>query len=392
MKYLFSILFSVFITLSLYGQSVDTLLYGNDTTICKILVKSKKNDYKVFIKKNFSVDWNEIYPEYGDFAFSESFRYKSIKLPDTEKRVWAKCYFDGQIQLLEYKYSYYLATPDKIYKLTSNNTINDKSVNRIQKSLFKGQMIAILSDKLDYDYSKLQYNAKSLVLPLIKYHQNYNLPYRDYNDYYPPNFDFVVGITGGIETMRLNLQTEEYILGNTTPVDYIEFCPTINAGIKLNIPKLSKRLYFTGGIELSKHKIDVYRKIDSESIMIYYADIQYDAVSCAFPVNVGFELLNNDMAVVAIQTGLKPFFLISSKAQMKLESEFNNIVNTRFITVNENRLPELFHNFGFKISSPALSNKLSAGIGYSYSLTQPVDEINAITHLNSLTFSILYSF
>lgn len=392
MKYLLSILFSVFIVVNLYGQSNDTLVFSGDTSYCKILVKNKKNDYRIFIKKNISTDWNEIYPEYGDFAFSENFCYVSVKLPDTEKKVWTKCYFEGQISLLEYKYSYYLTTPDKIYKLTSNKVKDDESVSQMQKSLFIGQMIAILSDKLDFDYSKLQYNAKSLALPLIKYHLNYNLSYRDYNDYYPANIDFVLGFTGGIETMRLNLQTEEYLFGKIIPVDYTEFSPAINTGIKLNIPKLSKRFYFTGEFELSKHKIDLYRKVNSESIAVYYADLQYDALSIAFPVNVGFEFLKSDFAVLAVQTGLKPFFIISSNAQMKLESEFNNIVKTKFITVNENSLPELFHNIGLKISSPALSNKLTAGIDYSYSLTPSVDEINSITHINSLTFSLLFSF
>ncbi len=392
MKYLLSILFSGFIVVNLYGQSNDTLMFGGDTTFCKILVKKKKGDYLVFIKKNISVDWNEIYPDYGDFAFSESFRYTSIKLPDTEKKVWAKYYFKGQISLLEYKYSYYLRTPDNIYKLTSDKSKNDESVSQAQKSLFKGQMIAILSDKLDFDYSKLQYNAKSLVQPLIKYHQNYNLPYHDYNDYYPPNADLVLGFTGGIETMRLNLQTEEYLFGKVIPVDYTEFYPTISAGVNLNIPKLSKRLYFAGEFELSKHKIDVYRKVNSESVAVYYTDLQYDAMSFAFQINVGYEFFKNDFAVLAVQTGLKPFFIISPDAQMKLESEINNIVNTKFITVNENSLPELFHNIGLKISSPALSKKLTAGVGYNYSLSQSVNQLNTIAHLNSLTFSILYSF
>jgi len=329
---------------------------------------------------------------HGDFVFSESFRHVSIKLPDTEKKVWAKCYFEGQIQLLEYKYSYYLTTPEKIYKLSSDKAKNEESGNRYQKSLFKGQMIAILSDKLDYEFTKLQYNPKSLVQPLIKYHEQNNLPYRDYNDYYPASVDYVFAFTGGFETMRLNLQTEEYAYGKFIPVDYTEFFPAISAGIKLNIPKLSKRLYFTAGFELSKHKIDVVRKTNSESITVYYTDLQYDAMSFAFPVNVGIEFLKNDFAVLAIQTGLKPFFNISSNAQMKLESDYNNIVNTKFITVNENSNPELFHDIGLKISSPVLSKKLTAGIGYSYSLTPSVDETNSISHLNSLTFSILFSF
>lgn len=392
MKYLLSILFSGFIVVNLYGQSIDTLMFGGDSTFCKILVKKKKGDYLLFIKKNISVDWNEIYPEYGDFAFSESFYYISIELPDTEKKVWAKYYFKGQISLLEYKHSYYLKTPDKIYKLASNKVKDNESVSQMQKSLFKGQMIAILSDKLDFDYSKLQYNAKSLVQPLIKYHQNYNLPYHDYNDYYPPNADLVLGFIGGIETMRLNLQTEEYLFGKVIPVDYTEFYPTISAGVNLNIPKLSKRLYFTGEFELSKHKIDVYRKVNSESVAVYYTDLQYDAMSLAFQINVGYEFFKNDFAVLAVQTGLKPFFIISSKAQMKLESEINNIVNTKFITVNENSLPELFHHIGLKISSPALSKKLTAGVGYNYSLSQSVNQLNCITHINSLTFSLLFSF
>lgn len=392
MKIFISILFPFLYGIQVYSQTSDTLISSNDTTFYQLMVKQKSGEYKVFFKTGISIDWNEVYPEYANVAFSEKYRYISIKLPDTESKVWAKCLFSGDYQLLEYNHKFYINGKDNIYKLTSpENDITDFN-KKTQRTLFIGQMIAIFNSSIDFDYKKLQYSPKSLVQPLIKYHEQNNLPYRDYNDYYPAHIDLALGLTGGIETMRLNLQTEEFLLGNEIPVDYTEFFPTISAEIKLNIPKLSKRLYFTGGVELSKHNIDVYSKINSESTVVYYSDLQYDAMSLAFPVNMGFEILKNDVAVVAIQTELKPFFIISSEAQMKLESEYNNIINTEFITVNENNVPELFHNIGLKICSPVLSKKLTAGIGYSYSLTPSVDEINSITHINSLTFSILLSF
>ncbi len=391
MKYLLSILFLVFISFQLHAQSTDTLLVGSDTIVCQIMVKQKKTEFQVFFKNSVSVDWNEIYPEYAKAAFSNSFRYISIKLPDNENKVWAKCYLDGEYQLLEYKRQYYVVGPENINKLTSvYEKLDVKKVT--QKTLFIGQMIAIFGNQINFNYSKLTYNSKSLVQPIIKYHETNKLPFHDYNDYYPAKLNFVVAVAGGIETMRLNLQPDEDSYGTTIPVDFKVFYPAVSLNTVLTVPKLSKRLYFTGGIEFAKHKIDIIKKASISQSVNYYTDLQYNALSFAVPIAVGYEFLKNNSAVVAIQTGIKPFRNITSEAELKLEKEENNVVNTSFITGNKNQKVQLYYNLGIKIYSPSISKRISIGINYDYSITPEAENIISISNKDALTFSAAFNF
>jgi len=391
MKYLLSILFLVFIGFQLHAQSTDTLLVGSDTIVCQIMVKQKKTEFQVFFKNSVSVDWNEIYPEYAKAAFSNRFRYISVKLPDTENKVWAKCYLNGTYQLLEYKRQYYVVGPENINKLTSvYEKLDVKKVT--QKTLFIGQMIVIFGNQIDFNYSKLNYNSKSLVQPIIKYHETNKLPFHDYNDYYPAKLNFVVAVAGGIETMRLNLQPDEDSYGTTIPVDFKVFYPAVSLNTVLTVPKLSERLYFTGGIEFAKHKIDITKKASISHPVIYYTDLQYNALSLAVPIAVGYEFLKSKEVVIALQTGIKPFKNVISDAELKLEKEENNVVNTSFITVNKNHKVQLYYNLGIKIYSPSISKRISIGVNYDYSITPEAENINSISNKDALTFSADFNF
>lgn len=391
MKYLLSILFLVFIGFQLHAQSKDTLLVGSDTIVCQIMVKQKKTAYQVFFKKSISVEWNEIYPDYANAVFSESFRYVSVKLPDTENKVWAKCYLDGEYQLLQYNRHYYVVGPEKINKLTS--VYEKLDMNKVtQKTLFIGQMIAIFGNQIDFNYPKLNYNSKSLVQPIIKYHEKNKLPFHDYNDYYPAKINIAVALAGGIETMRLNLQPDEGSSGNTIPVDFKVFYPAVCLNTILTVPKLSKKLYFTGGIEFSKHKIDVVKNVSISQPAIYYTDLQYNAMSLAVPITVGYEILKSKKAIIALQTGIKPFKNIISDAELRFEKEENNIVNTSFVDVNKNQKVQLYYNLGIRINSPSISKGVSFGINYDYAITPVAENINSISNKDAFTFSAAFNF
>jgi hypothetical protein len=391
MKYLLTILVLVLTGFQLYSQSTDTLLVGSDTIVCQIMVKQVKTEYQVFFKNSINVEWNEVYPEYANAAFSAIFRYISVKLPDTENKVWAKCYLNGTYQLLEYKRQYYVVGPENINKLTSVKEKLDM-MKTTQQTLFIGQMIVIFGNQIDHNYSKLKYNSKSLVQPIIKYHEARKLPFHDYNDYSPAKINVAVGLTGVIETVRLNLQPDEDFYGTTFPVDFNEFYPAISINLNLTIPKLSKNLYFTGGLEFSKHKIDAVGKYSTSEPVIYYANLQYDERSFAIPVTVGYEFLKSKKAVIALQTGIKPFKNVISDAELRLEKEENNVVNTSFITVNKHQKVQLYYNLGIKFYSPSISKRISIGVNYDYSITPEAENTNSISNKDALTFSAAFNF
>lgn len=391
MKYIFSLLFSVITGYQIFAQYNDTLLVGTDTIVCQIMVKQKKTEYHIFFKTGISADWNEIYPDYANAAFSSVFRFTSIKLPNTESKVWAKCYLYGEYQLLEYNRHYYVSSPEKINMLTSvyENQDNKKASH---KTLFIGEMIAIFGNQIDFNYAKLNYNSKSLVQPVIKYLEKNGLPYFDYNDYYPAKLNIALGLTGGIETLSLNLQPDEGTPGNIIPVDFKVFYPSVSLNTVLTIPKLSKRLYFTSGLEFSKHKIDVVKKVSITQPVYYYIDLKYNAMSIAVPINVGYEILKKNSVVLAVQTGIKPFKNITSDAGLRLETEKNDVVNTSNINVSKNQKVQLYYNFGMKIYSPAISDRISIHFNYDYSINPESENKNSINNKDALSFSATFSF
>ena len=391
MKHIFSYLLTLLWVGNLYAQFPDKIVFKSDTTACQIVVKNKKDGYHLFFRTGLSTTLNEIYPEHADFVYTENSMFVSTKLPDTNKKVWARCYFDGEYKLLQYKYVNYIASSERIFRLTPENEITETEKTS-QRKRYIGEMIAILSKKIDFNFQKLQYNTKSLVRPLIQYHEINGLSFRDYNDYYPAKLSFGVFLGGGIESLILNLQPNEDFYGRTFPVENNEFFQSGGLTVNLRVPKLSERLYFTGSFELSRHNISTVRKIESSGSSIYYADLQYNSLSLSFPLGAGFDIIKAKCAVVALQTAVTPWIGLKPDAKLRLETEMDNVVQSKYLSVYDKENVDFFHHIGVKINSPEFSSGLSVIVGYNYSLTPDVNYINTISHKQAISFSATYNF
>lgn len=391
MKHYLSILLFIFLSGNSFGQLSDKIVSKTDTTTCTIIAKNKKDGYHIYFTTGQSNIVNEVYPENAEFAYSENQMFISIKPPETDKKVWARCFFDGEYRLLQHKYVNYIATPENIYRLSPANEKTDED-GTTQRNRFIGEMIAILSNKVDYNFKQLQYNTKSLVRPLIQYHEINSLSFHDYNDYYPAKLSLGIFLGGGIESVHLNLQPDDDYYGRISPVVNKEFFQLGGLTANLTIPKLSNRLYFTGGFEFARHKASAIRKIETSGPLVYFADLQYSAFSIAFPLGAGFEVLKSNIAAIAIQTTLKPWIVLEPDTELKLETELNNVVQSKLLKANKNQDIDFFHHLGLKIYSPAVSKKLSVIVGYDYSLTPGTENINSVSHTKAISFTANYNF
>ena len=391
MKHILSILLTLLWVGSSFAQLTDKIVLKSDTTACQIVVKNKKDGYHLFFRTGLNATLNEIYPENAEIAYAKNFMFVSAKLPDTDKKVWARCYFDGEYKLLQYKYVNYIASSERIFRLSPEKEKTETEETSRRKR-YIGEMIAIFSKKIDFNFQQLQYNTKSLALPLIQYHEINGLPFHDYNDYYPAKLSLGVFLGGGIESLNLNLQPNDDFYGRTIPVENNEFFQSGGVTANLRIPKLSERLYFTGSLELSRHNVSTVRKIESSGSATYYADLQYNSLSLSFPLGAGFEVIKTNNAAIALQTALTPWIELKPDAKLRLETEMDNVVQSKYLKVYKRERVDFFHHIGLKMNSPAFISGLSVIVGYDYSLTPDVNYINTLPRTKAISFSATYNF
>ena len=311
MKYFFTLCFFFISYLQLCAQLKDKLIVSRDTMSCQIKIDQKKGDYLISYKDNNSVKWNDIYAENADAVLKGNSFYLSLKLPDTEKKVWVKCFFDGVFQLVQYHSRFYVVGPDGIIKLKSNDDLEKEGTGQV-RNLFIGQMIATFNNKVEFDFKKLSYNPKMLVLPMIKYHENNHLSYCDYNNYSKPRFVFNVAAGAELENSELYAKRNDQWGGSIVPVMFGGYSSFLNANINVSFPKFSKQFYFSGGIELSNDKVRGVRKL-TEGDTNYYYELDHSGINVSFPAMAGYTILKEPRWNVTLYTGLQPSLNLNSK-------------------------------------------------------------------------------
>ncbi len=389
MKYFFTLCFFFISYVQLCAQN-DMLIVSRDTMSCQIKVDLRKGDYQVFYKDNNSGKWNDIYAENADAVHKANSFYLSLKLPDTEKKVWVRCFFDGVFQLVQYHSRFYVIGPDGIIKLKSNDDIEKEGKRQI-RNLFIGQMIAYFNNKVEFDFKKLSYNPKLFVLPMIKYHEENHLSYRDYNNYSKPRFVFNVTAGAELENAELFAKREDQWGGLIVPVMFGGHSSFLNANINVSFPKFSKLFYFSGGIELSNDKVSGVRKL-TEGDINYYYEFDHNGINVSFPVRAGYTILKEPKWNVTLYTGLQPALNVYSKATLRVETEINNTVNTQFIDLQRLDMAQLFHQVGLTFDYSIFGKIFSIGGGYNYSLSPKNKVVNTLRKDNSVLFSIGYNF
>jgi len=384
MKKTFFLLVTIIFWMQISAQELDKLIVDNDTISCQLKISQQKGEIVVSFKNSYQTAWNEIYADNADAAVvSGESLFVSVLLPDAQKKVWAKCFFDGIYKLLRYRGEFYIVETGEVTRLKGRNKQTEGVVSEGVK-VFIGQMILIFKDKIDYNFSLLSYDSKSLVLPLIEYHKANQLPYCDYNRYIEINTDW--SFSGGLSMDNYNLSTQ-----SVKSVEIAGFSPFVAANLNVNIPQLSNRLFFSGGIEVSGSYLDAM-KIRSFNANTYYFNLSYQGLNLAAPVMARFKLIQKPGLDVSLASGLKVVKGFSLDQSLNVETEKDNVVRTELVTMESISGVKLFHCSELLLGIPTISKSISLGAAYNYSLSNKTQVNNTVSLDRSMSVFARFNF
>lgn len=378
MRFIFLLLF-VFISQLIYSQSSDRIITNGDTTIVHIKIESIKDRPIIYLSKNKETDFVELKAINADAVLTGNNKYYiSVLLPELKEKVWARCFFDGQYKLVQYKQIIYILTSKNIIRLDIIKQKDGLQVSNPRKYI--GQMISIFQNQIDFNFAKLYYNSKSLVLPLIKYHQINNLKYKDYNSYYP-----VVMEKHLTANVSRHLYEKADLQTNTIKVNGNSY--GLIGGIRLSIPNFSKRANLMTGLGLSFSRIEAIEVRELIDQKLYFNFLS-NRLYLSLPISVGFNVISQPGFIATISSGLKVISGFPINEQFSKETDSGNIVRTQLYTLKNFHLFQTNEfNFSFRTM-----NKFNFGIQYDIAIpTKSADKQKQIQLNNSFTiFTRLY--
>ena len=363
---------------ALFGQNSWLLISKGDTTNASIQIKKKKSEYIVSFKYAYHHDWHLITADNADAVeLPEKEKYISVKLPKVEKKVWAKCLFDGTYKLVKYKSAYYIIAETDVYFLEPPT--NSKSKNR-----FKGIFGALFYEDIDFDINELSYNSESLVKPLILFHEKNNLWYKDYNRYVSKETSvFTEGAYAFVDG-GMNLSLNDYFSLSGQAL-------TLGIHRSVMYPDFSNKISFSVGAKASAYAFNDYVKNVSVG-KTNYVDINHYYFSAGGNGAVCFRFLDLSSVKLSLRSGIDVLKMLSSDQQIRLETLFDNVVETADVDLDvDNRI--LFYQINqLLIEVPDFSKRLQAGVGVSIPLNKKVSELNTFGINHSIMFSVIYKF
>lgn len=366
------------------AQKLDKLVVGKDTTSCQLKISQRRGERVILFKNSYQLDWNEIYADNADAAIvSDESLFVSILLPDARKKVWAKCFFDGAYKLLQYRGEFYIVAAGEVTRLKERNKKTEGADSGGAK-VFIGQMIFIFHDKIDYNFNLLTYGSKSLVVPLIKYHEANQLQYRDYNRYIKVNKNW--SFNGGFSLDNYNLSTQ-----SINSIEIAGFSSLLGTNININLPQLSNRLSFSGGIEVSGSYLDAM-KIRSFNGNTYYFNLSYRGLNLSVPVMARFKLMQKPGLDVSLASGLKVVKGFSLDQSLTVETEKDNVVRTELENMESISGVKLFHCSELLLGIPTISKSISLGAAYNYSLSNKTQVNNTVSLDRSMSVFARFNF
>ncbi|MEN6454818.1 MAG: hypothetical protein ABFD10_11205 [Prolixibacteraceae bacterium] len=376
-RYLLSLL--LFIEFShVQAQEPDKLITITDTTNVHLKISMERGNYIVSFKKNYEDFWHELYAENALAAIIPGKSlFLSVKLPDTKKNVWAKCIFEGIFSLLEYKRQYYVSVRNEIVKLDPPESTG--AGKNTSKNRYIGLMILIFGQDIDYYFNNLKYSSKSLVKPFIKYHEEKNLPYKDYNLYTEVDHLWMAsaGITADVFTLRT---------ADGAAIDLNTVGASTGIGFSFSFPEFLNRLSFSSGMNCGFSSVnDLIVSSEADGRTNYY-DISFQTVRPEITILASYDFVKKEKFLLSLGTGLKAIKLFPTEKKMKIETLENNVVQTNFTEIETAPGAKVMHYSELSLKIPALSKFVSVGLSYSMSLQKTSSVQWRIDPDNSLAF------
>ncbi|WP_167606980.1 hypothetical protein [Maribellus sediminis] len=377
MKSFIVILFLIVLAKTIYAQPKGYIVAGNDTTNVILSVKKKHQEYTVNFRRLHDVQMNSLTaPNANEVFVPGQWKYVSVKLDSLGNNVWAKCIFEGEYSLLEYRSEYYIVTATEVFHLPAPDDKNNRNK-------YSGIMTMLFFSKIDYNYRSLDYSAKSLVEPLIIYHKKNNLPYFDYNSYLTvSSSNFVeanLGTTQGFYLADLNKYSfDGQSLGLAFNKTFL-------------FPDWSKKLGLSTGVTLNVVFFDEYAKTTLVNGNAY-ADFKNTLYSAGIVGAIDFYVVDNAKLTVMFEAGVEYARLFASDTEVRIEQERGNIVNTavRPASLNQNYLISQFDRL--IIGVPKLNESILVGLGAKFPLGTNSEEANEFGVGQSLWLSVFYKF
>ncbi len=372
------LILAILLSGSIFAQEHDRLVSDGDTINLQIKIDRKKGENEVYFRKSYENVWHAIYAENASAAFvGDKSLYLSIKLPGQSKNVWSKCFFYGAYKLVGSQNQLYIIDPDgKILGLRKHGSGPEEKTTT--GSLYVGQFIALLGDKIDYDYRKLVYDPKSFVKPLILYHKVHNLRYHDYNHYVEVDSRLIARAAFSEDKYKFRMDEGRSVKmkGNSfTGVFYTEY----------HFPKFSNRLFFSTGLESTFCWIkDLCIQPINEKI--YYIDVNYQGVVPGIPVNVRYEFFHNHNCSISLEAGVKFEKAFPIKKHLRTEIEEDGVVNTELPELNVRSSVDIAQNNKFLVDVPIMSKIFSFGVSWHYSLMADSHIANSLSPDESWSF------
>lgn len=344
------------IGLSVSAQDKGYLVTKIDSSHFEIKFQDRGKNSKLFYRNSYETTWHEIYASNAESAvIPGKALFLSLKLPDEDKKVWARCFFDGTYKLVRYDGVFYIVGASEIVKLDSPGA-NKK------KSRYIGRMILLFSSKINYDFSLLSYQSKSLIQPLIQYHKKEKLPFVDYNKYISHSIAFCA------DASFLKINGRLY-LGSLNKVNLNGNSYGIGVSTEINYPDISKRISFSFGLQIENTRINQFVQKPHLS-GTYFIDLDYNSYSLRIPVLGFYKIVNSSALKISFGAGVEVTKIFASKSNTDFYTMKDNIVQPEFhdITINDKLIPYQVNQI--VVGIPKFSESLQLGAGISFPLTK----------------------
>lgn len=366
------------ICLSTFANGKGYLVVGNDTTHYDLKFQERGNNTKVFFKQSYESDYHEVYAENADAAAVPGRElFLSLKLPDTSKKVWVRCFFDGTYKLVRYNSQYYLVQPSGIMELKAPGDGHSESI-------FKGQMILLFSSKISYDFDKLNYTSESLVVPLIKYHEKENWHYTDYNKYINSSVSIMMNANFSTNKVRLAIDA-------TGTSDFVGNSFGIGVARTVSYPDFSKKLGFSLGVKFDAYLLNQYIK-NQQGAMKGFIDLNYKPFSVGAQGQISYQLIDSKMLKAVLGAGVEGSRMFAPSSQVKVETMTENVVQTAMHGISVNDKVSIFQVDQLRISCPKLTHSFQIGIAKYFLLNERKVENYVLVIDRSFQFSLSYIF
>ncbi|BAX79831.1 outer membrane beta-barrel protein [Labilibaculum antarcticum] len=298
--------------LTLTAQEFKGQLIDNDGASKKVYLLDpyKKSNYESILFYRYGQPTKLYASDYRRAVFSDDLIYTSIKVEESNEKVWAQLHFESELIKLYLRYNnYYLET---------NNQVMDISKSQNLESLQ-------LPDQLKKRWGQALKESKSLPFKKVKtilkeYHKQEKIKYRSYFNKRQSSMKIEVEVGIGLNVSKANINKS-----NTEQFRVNIISPRLFANCRIYLPRVMENSFAGIGISILKYSMeeDIHKRF-ANSDNYYESEMKFLQVAIPLSFNMKIASLNN--FDIYAKAGAKIYFNIGDNGTLNTEYKIENIV------------------------------------------------------------------